>query len=142
MNIKENDGYLLVEDNAHAIGRFNEKKPGNSGIVYCDYIPVQLTEAEAEEHMRVRRAGKTYAKVKLAHPNPRYRGKRGIIWETSLLNGEEQCLLEIETMNITRENGATTWIGVTYPTGYTKIWFPKAVLEDFEEYDENGELKK
>ena len=70
------------------------------------------------------------------------RGKRGIIWETNFLNGEEQCLLEIETLNTTRENGCTTWIGVTYPTGYTKIWFPKAVLEDFETYDENGELVK
>jgi hypothetical protein len=76
----------------------------------------------------------------LAHPNPSYRGKRGIIWETNFLNGEEQCLLEIETVNITRENGCTTWIGVTYPTGYSKIWFPRAMLENFEKYDENGDI--
>ena len=142
MNIKEDDGYLLVKDSAYAIGKFNETKPGNSGIVYCNYIPKQISHEEMEEIERKFRAGKTYAKVKLAHPNPSYRGKRGIIWETNFLNGEEQCLLEIETLNTTRENGCTTWIGVTYPTGYTKIWFPKAVLEDFETYDENGELVK
>lgn len=142
MSLKESDGCLLVKDSVYVIGKFNEKKPGNSGIVYCNYIPQMISHEEMEERERVFRAGKTYAKVKLAHPNPSYRGKRGIIWETNFLNGEEQCLLEIETLNTTWEDGHTTWIGVTYPTGYTKIWFPKAVLEDFEEYDENGELKK
>ena len=142
MNLKESNGCLLIKDSAYAIGKFNEKKPGNSGIVYCNYIPKQISHEEMEERERKFRAGKTYAKVKLEHPNPSYRGKRGIIWETNFLNGEEQCLLEIETMNTTWEDGHSTWIGVTYPTGYTKIWFPKAVLEDFEEYDENGELKK
>ena len=142
MSLKESNGYLLVKDSAYAIGKFNETKPGNNGIVYCNYVPMQISAEEMEERKRKFRAGKTYAKVKLAHPNPSYRGKRGIIWETNFLNGEEQCLLEIETWNITRENGATTWIGVVYPTGYTKIWFPKAVLEDFETYDENGELVK
>jgi hypothetical protein len=142
MNIKESNGYLLVKWLDYTIGKFNETKPGNSGIVYCNYVPKMVSHEEMEEHERKFRAGKTYAKVKLAHPNPSYRGKRGIIWETKFLNGEEQCLLEIETLNTTRENGCTTWIGVTYPTGYTKIWFPKAVLEDFETYDENGELVK
>jgi hypothetical protein len=94
------------------------------------------------ERMKSRRVGKTYAKVSLQHPNPHYRGKRGIIWETRFLNGEEQCLLEIETMNRTSEDGCTTLIGVTYPIGYSKIWFPSAILEDFEEYDEKGELEK
>ena len=139
---KEKDGQLFIKDGVYAIGKFNEKKPGNSGIVYCNYIPQQISAEEMEERERKFRAGKTYAKVMLAHPNPSYRGKRGIIWETYFLNGEEQCLLEIETMNTTWEDGHTTWIGVTYPTGYTKIWFPKAVLEDFETYDENGELVK
>lgn len=140
MNIKESDGYLLVKDSAYAIGKFNETKPGNSGIVYCNYFPKQISAEEMEEMERKFRAGKTYAKVKLAHPNPSYRGKRGIIWETNFINGEEQCLLEIETVNITRENGCTTWIGVTYPTGYSKIWFPRAMLENFEKYDENGDI--
>ena len=142
MNIRADNGQLLVKDSAYAIGKFNEKNPGNSGIVYCNYVPHQLTGEEMEERERKFRAGKTYAKVKLVHPNPSYRGKRGIIWETNFLNGEEQCLLEIETLNTTRENGCTTWIGVTYPIGYTKIWFPKTALEDFESYDENGEPVK
>lgn len=138
MNLKESDGYLLVKDSAYAIGNFNEKKPGNSGIVYCNYIPKQLTPEEAEKRDREFRAGKTYARVSFKHPDPYCRGKRGIIWETK----DSQCLLEIETVNRVSENGFSTLVGVMYPTGYTKIWFPKAVLEDFEEYDENGELKK
>ena len=51
-------------------------------------------------------------------------------------------MLEIETVNKTSETGHTTWIGVCYPTGYTKIWFPMDMLEKFEKYDEKGELKE
>ena len=142
MNLKETDGYLLVKDNAFSPGTFNKKKPGNSGIVYYNYIPKTLTEEEWEKRDREFRAGKTYAKVSLKHPDPYCRGKRGIIWDSYVFNGEEQCLLEIETVNRVCENGFSTLVGVTYPTGYTKIWFPKNILEDFEEYDENGELKK
>lgn len=46
MSLKESDGYLLVKDCAYAIGKFNDTKPGNSGIIYCNYIPKQLTEEE------------------------------------------------------------------------------------------------
>ena len=138
MDLKESDGYLLVKDGAYAIGKFNEKKHGNSGIVYCNYIPKQLTEEEWEKRNRESRAGKTYARVSFKHPDPYCRGKRGIIWETK----DNQCLLEIETVNRVSEHGFSTLVGVLYPTGYTKIWFPKDVLEDFEEYDEKGELVK
>jgi hypothetical protein len=142
MNLKETDDYLLVKDNVFSPGTFNKKKPGNSGIVYCNYIPVQLTPEEAEKRKRAFRVGKTYATVCLDHPNPFYRGKRGIVWETSFMNGEEQCLLEIETWNRVGKDGFSTLVGVVYPTGYTKIWFPMDVLEKFEEYDEKGELKE
>ncbi len=141
MNIKESDGYLLVKDSAYAIGKFNETKSENSGIVYHNYVPVNLTEEEWEKRERMKRAGKTYARVSFKYPDPYCRGKRGIIWDSYVFNGEEQCLLEIETVNRVSENGFSTLVGVLYPTGYTKIWFPKAVLEDFEEYDEKGELK-
>lgn len=118
-------------------------KPSSSGeIIYCNYIPKQLTEEEWEKRDREFRANKTYAKVSLKHPDPYCRGKRGIIWDSYVFNGEEQCLLEIETVNRVCENGFSTLVGVMYPTGYTKIWFPKAMLEDFETYDENGDLKK
>lgn len=152
-NLKKTDKGLLIKDSdistppLSAPVLFKEawmprKKNSDSGIVYCNYIPMALSKEEWEKRDREFRANKTYAKVSLKHPNPNYRGKRGIIWETSVLDGEEQCLLEIETVNRVGENGFSTLVGVMYPTGYTKIWFPKAILEGFEEYDENGELKR
>ena len=117
-------------------------KSESSGVVYCNYTPVQLSESDWEKRKREFRANKTYATVSLQHPNPKYRGKRGIIWDRKVIEGNQCCLLEIETVNTTWENGCHTLVGVTYPTGYKKIWFPESVLEGFEEYDENGELKR
>ncbi len=140
MKLKMENGQLLVKDDVGLLGTrtFGTSKPGNSGIVYCNYIPMQLTPEEAEKRNKEFRAGKTYARVSFKHPDPYRRGKRGIIWETK----DNQCLLEIETVNRVSEHGFSTLVGVMYPTGYTKIWFPKDVLEDFEEYDENGDLVK
>lgn len=135
---KEKDGYLLIKDGAYAIGKFNEKSPGNSGIIYCNYVPKQLTEEEWKKHEKMNRAGKTYAKVKRSNPNPSYRCKRGQIVQQS----PEGYCLEIETVNTTNEEGFSTWIGVLYPHGYEKIWFDHDEVEDFETYDENGELVK
>ena len=110
----------------------------NSGIVYCDYVPVQLTEEEWEKREKMKRAGKTYAKVKKSNPNPFHRCKRGQVAEKSPTG---YCL-EIETVNRTNEEGFSTLLGVTYPHGYKKIWFNADEVEDFESYDENGELVK
>lgn len=138
MNIKESDGHLLVKDSAYAIGKFNETKPGNSEIVYCKYVPVQLTEEEWERREKMDRAEKTYAKVKRSNPNPAYRCKRGQVVQQS----PEGYCLEIETVNTTNEEGFSTLIGVVYPHGYKKIWFNADEVEDFESYDENGEQQK
>jgi hypothetical protein len=140
MKLKMENGQLLVKDDVGLLETrsFGASKPGNSGIVYCNYIPVQLTPEEAEKRNREFRAGKTYARVSFKHPDPYRRGKRGIIRDRK----DNQCLLEIETVNRVSENGFSTLVGVMYPTGYTKIWFPMDELEKFEEYDENGELKK
>ena len=138
MNIKESDGHLLVKDSEYAMGKFNEKKPGNSGIVFCNYIPKQLTEEEWEKREKMNRAGKTYAKVKRSNPNPSYRCKRGqVVMQTST----GYCL-EIETVNTVSDSGFSTLIGVLYPHGYEKIWFDTDEVEDFETYDENGDLMK
>ena len=138
MNIKKSDGYLLVKDSAYAIiGKFNEKKPGNSGIVYCNYVPRQLSKEEWEKREKRRRAGKTYATVKKSNPNPSYRCKRGQVVQQS----PEGYCLEIETVNTTNEEGFSTLIGVTYPHGYEKIWFNADEVDDFATYDEKGELK-
>lgn len=141
MDIKIKDSLLSCKG---SLLGYRGKKLGNSGIIYIPYVPKQIVETDEEREVRVKqeRAGKTYAKVSLKHPDPYCRGKRGIIWDSYVFNGEEQCLLEIETINTVSENGCSTLVGVMYPTGYTKIWFPKNILEDFEEYDENGELKK
>ena len=140
MKLKMDNGRLLVKDDIGLLETrtFGSSKPGNSGIVYCNYIPMQLTPEEAEKRNREFRAGKTYARVSFKHPDPYCRGKRGIIWDRK----DNKCLLEIETVNRVSENGFSTLVGVVYPTGYTKIWFPMDVLEKFEEYDEKGELKK
>ena len=144
MILKEDKGQLLVKDDVALLGirTFGSSKPGNSGIVYCNYIPMQLTQEEAEKRNREFRAGKTYARVSFKHPDPYCRGKRGIIWDRKVIDGNQSCLLEIETVNRVSENGFSTLVGVMYPTGYTKIWFPMDMLEKFEEYDEKGELKK
>jgi hypothetical protein len=140
MILKEESGQLLVSDDAGLLGArtFNPSRPSDTGIVYCNYIPIQLTEEEWEKHEKMSRAGKTYAKVKRSNPNPAYRCKRGQV----VNKGPTGYCLEIETVNRTNENGCSTLIGVTYPHGYKKIWFDHDEVEDFETYDENGELKK
>jgi hypothetical protein len=110
----------------------------NPGIVYCNYIPVTLLPDELKKRERMNRAGKTYAKVKKSNPNPSYRCKRGQVIQQS----PEGYCLEIETVNRTDEEGFSTLIGVLYPHGYEKIWFEHDEVEDFESYDENGELVK
>jgi hypothetical protein len=144
MKLKMDNRQLPVKDDIGLLGTrtFGASKSGNSGIVYCNYIPMQLTPEEAEKRNREFRAGKTYARVSFKHPDPYRRGKRGIIWDRKIIDGNQCCLLEIETVNRVSENGFSTLVGVIYPTGYTKIWFPMDVLEKFEEYDEKGELKE
>lgn len=140
MSFKENSGQLLVKDDVALLGTrtFGSSKPMNSGIVYYNYIPVQLTEEGWEKYKKMKRAGKTYAKVKKSNPNPLYRCKRGQVVDKSPTG---YCL-EIETVNTTNKEGFSTLIGVIYPHGYEKIWFNVDEVEDFESYDENGDLAK
>lgn len=140
MIFKEDNGQLLVRDDVGLLGArtFKPSRPSDMGIVYCNYVPVQLTEEEWEKRRKMNRAGKTYAKVKRSNPNPAYRCKRGQVVQQS----PEGYCLEIETVNTTNEEGFSTWIGVIYPHGYEKIWFDHDEVEDFESYDENGELVK
>lgn len=140
MIFKEDNGQLLVRDDVGLLDArtFNPSRPANTGITYCNYVPVQLTEEEWEKRRKQNRAGKTYAKVKRSNPNPAYRCKRGQVVEMSPTG---YCL-EIETVNTMNDSGFSTLIGVTYPHGYKKIWFNADEVEDFESYDENGELVK
>ena len=140
MIFKEDNGQLLARDDVGLLDArtFNPSRPASTGIVYCNYVPKQLTEEEWEKREKMKRAGKTYAKVKRSNPNPAYRCKRGQVVEKSPTG---YCL-EIETVNRTDERGFSTLVGVLYPHGYKKIWFNADEVEDFESYDENGDLTK
>ena len=133
--LKIKDGILCVKD----FNKTNKKmETGDDGIVYCNYIPMTLSEEEWKKREKMKRAGKTFAKVKKSNPNPAHRCKRGQVVQQS----PEGYCLEIETVNTTNEEGFSTLIGVIYPHGYKKIWFDHDEVEDFETYDENGELVK
>ena len=140
MMLKEDNGQLLVRDDVGLLGTrtFNTSRPTNTGIVYCNYVPIQLTAEEWEKREKAKRAGKTYATVKKSNPNPVYRCKRGQVVDRSPTG---YCL-EIETVNTTNEEGFSTLVGVTYPHGYEQIWFNTDEVEDFATYDENGELQQ
>ena len=135
---------LKVPDSmSSGVGISGMKKwePASSGeIIYCKYIPIQIVETDEEREARYKRerAGKKYARVKLSNGNSHHRGKRGQILDS----GNGKSLLEIETVNSCSSSGCHTLMGVVYPHGYEKIWFEDSELEKFEEYDENGELKK
>lgn len=119
---------------------YHGMKPGNCGSIYAPYIPMQIVETDEEREARVKRkrAGKSYAKVKLSNDNPHYRYKRGEIVDKDPFT--KKICLEIETVNTCDKNGYQTLIGVIYPHGYEKIWFNEDELSNFETYDDNGDL--
>lgn len=126
----ELDGYKLVG--------FVGKKPADSGMVYCNYIPFQRVESDEQRNVRLKRerANKRFAKVKLSNVNAHHRGKRGRILDS----GNGKSCLEIETVNSCTPSGCRTLVGVVYPHGYEKIWFDDSELENFESYDGEGNL--
>lgn len=105
--------------------------------MHCNYIPVQLTPELSKELNKQKYAGKTFASVKRENKNPFYRLKRGEVLEIN----NDNCLLEIETVNRVSDNGFSTLLGVIYPYGYEKIWFKMDELENFETYDEDGNIQ-
>lgn len=133
LTLKNNSGYALVG--------YCGTKPESSCIVYVPYIPKQIVETDEEREARVKRdrASKSYAKVKLSNNNPHYRCKRGEIVERDPLN--KKVCLEIETFNYCSKDGHMTWVGTTRYHN-KKIWFDEDELENFESYDENGDLVK
>ena len=135
---------LTIPDNSgndYVLCGYRGTKPESSCIVYAPYIPKQIVETDEEREARVKRdrAGKSYAKVKLSNSNPYYRCKRGEIVDRDKLN--KKVCLEIETWNTCTESGHMTWVAVM-PSQYKKIWFDEDELENFESYDENGDLMK
>ena len=129
---------MNFESSNYSLFGYRGNKPINSGIIHVSYVPMTLSKEEWEKREKMNRVGKTYAKVKKSNPNPSYRCKRGQVVDK---NPTGYCL-EIETVNTVDDSGFSTWIGVMYPHGYEKIWFNADELENFETYDENGELVK
>ena len=131
----------LQDDCGYVLCGYRGNKPENSCIVYAPYIPKQIVETDEEREARVKRdrAGKSYAKVKRSNINPHYRCKRGEIVDRDMLN--KKVCLEIETWNTCTESGHMTWVAVM-PSQYKKIWFNEYELENFETFDENGDLAK
>ena len=128
-------------DSDYVLCDYRGNKPENSCIVFAPYIPKQIVETDEEREARVKRdrADKSYAKVKLSNINPHYRCKRGEIVDRDQLN--KKVCLEIETFNYCTEDGRMTWVGTTRSHD-KKIWFDEDELENFETYDENGNLVK
>ena len=119
-----------------------DMKPGNCGVVYVPYIPVQIVETQEEMQARLRRqrAGKMFARVKKVNENPHYRSKRGEIVKTmTSAGGKKLFCLNIETINTCSKNGCMTLVGVS-KSCYVDIWFPEDDLTDFEVYDKDGNL--
>lgn len=117
-------------------------KPGNGGIVYMPYLPVQRVETEEEREARVKRerAGKKFARVKLGHPDPCKRHKRGEIVASKLEDGKRAHCLSIELINTCSKDGCYSLVGVMKSKDtYKDVWFYEDELENFEEYDSNGD---
>ena len=117
-------------------------KPGNEGIIYMKYIPVQIveTQEEMQERLRKERAGKMFARVKMINDNSKYRSKRGEVINTMESdNGKKMFCLRIETMNTCNKSGFMTLVGVS-KSCYIGVWFPEDELTDFEVYDKDGKL--
>ena len=131
----------LQNDIDYVLCGYRGTKPAFAGIVFAPYIPKLIVETDEEREARVKRdrADKSYAKVKRSNINPHYRCKRGEIVERDPLN--KKVCLEIETWNTCTESGHMTWVAVM-PSQYKKIWFDEDELENFETYDENGDLMK
>ena len=113
-----------------------------SGIVYSSYIPIQITETDEEREARIKRerAGKKFAKVKLSHSDPHKRGKRGEIVTSKIENGKQMHCLNIEVINTCSKDGCYSWVGVIKSKDtYKDVWFYEDELENFEEYDCNGD---
>lgn len=91
MNLKVENGQLLIKDIIMGLldaKTLNSKKSDDADIVYCNYIPLQLPPEEAKKRNREFRAGKTYARVSLKHPDP-------VAVERGESFGTERSLMEI-----------------------------------------------
>jgi len=129
----------------YVLAGFAGNKKASGEIIHVPYVPVMLVETDEERTARVKgeRAGKMFASVKLSNEDCRKRGKCGEIVASKVENGKQLHCLNIELINTCSKNGCHTLIGVIKSDKtYKDIWFMEDELENFEKYDENGELIK
>lgn len=133
-----------MENDYILLGFKGTEKP-ECGIVHVTDLPMMIIETDEERSARVKRerAGKKFARVKLSNEDCRKRGKRGEIVASKVENGKQLHCLNIELINTCSKNGHRTLLGVFKSKDtYNDIWFMEDELENFEKYDENGELIK
>ena len=122
---------------------YNGMKPGNCGIVYMPYIPVQPTSEQAEAMRKKEVAGKTFARVSLEHPDPCVRRKEGEVLETKEENGKKQYCLYVEKLNTCSKDGFMTLLGVVKSDEtYSKEWVSEDLVDKVWSYDADGNEEK
>lgn len=124
-----------------SIGNIGYKgmKPGNCGVVYVPYIPVQLTPEQAEVERKRKVAGKTFARVSLEHSDPCVRRKEGEVLETREENGKKLYCLCIEKLNTCSKDGFMTLLGVVKSDEtYSKEWVSEDLIDKVWSYDADG----
>lgn len=122
--VLDNDDYTLVG----WVGKKNQR----SEIIYCPYIPAQLSE---EEYAKRYLANKKFAFVKYEYPDDKYANQRGeILDEKTDEDGNKSYLLKI---NVRQKAKGHIHFVVLKPI-YEEVWFAESDIDRFEQYDENG----
>ena len=136
----------MGNDNGYyVLAGFAGNKKASGEIIHIPYVPVMFVETDEERTARNKRehTGKKFATVKLSNEDCRKRGKRGEIVVSKVEGGIQMHCLNIELIDTCSKNGCHTLIGVIKSDKtYKDIWFMEDELENFEKYDENGELIK
>lgn len=123
---------------------YKGKHNGDTGIMYVPWVPVMISDEEAEKRRLAKYANKTFAKVKLSNGNAHYRGKECEILKAKEDNGHWQYLLDIEVGNTCSKSGCHTLVAYikTKDSPYwKKIWFNDDEVELIH-YDANGKVIK
>lgn len=119
------DGYSLV-------GYSGVKKERNSEIIYCPYIPKQLSE---EEYAKRFLANKKYAFVKYEYPDDKYANQKGEVLDEKI--NEDGIKFYLLKINVRQKAKGRIHFVALKPI-YEKVWFAESDIDRFEQYDENG----
>lgn len=110
MTIK--DGKLMVSDgqnenNDYVLIGYRGKQAGNSSVIHCPYIPLQLSD---EEYAKRYLAGKTFAFVKKDYPDDLYANKKCEVLETKETRDGKMYLLKMDVSY--KAVGYVHWVAI------------------------------